>query len=94
MHYLWWAIDQEGEVPVLSATKRRDRRAALKFLKRAMERYGRPGVVVTGRLRSYGAAMDVTGNSGNQSCARWLNRRDIFNQNRSVALAEWRQLAA
>ncbi len=25
---------------------------------------------------------------------RHLNRRDIFNQNRSAALAEWRQLAA
>jgi hypothetical protein len=25
---------------------------------------------------------------------RHLNRRDIFKQNRSVALAEWRQLAA
>jgi putative transposase len=25
---------------------------------------------------------------------RYLNRRDIFKQNRSAALAEWRQLAA
>ncbi len=43
MHYLWRAVDHEGEVLEVFATKRRDRRAALRFLKRAMKRYGRPG---------------------------------------------------
>ncbi len=57
MYYLWRAVDFEGEVLEVFATKRRDRRAALKFLKRAMKRYGRPGTIVTDRLRSYGAAM-------------------------------------
>ena len=33
MHYLWRAVDHEGEVLEVFATKRRDRRAALKFLK-------------------------------------------------------------
>ena len=33
-HYLWRAVDHEGEVLEVFATKRRDRRAALKFLKR------------------------------------------------------------
>ena len=140
-HYLWRAVDHEGEVLEVFATKRRDRKAALKFLKRMMKRYGRPGSIVTDRLRSYGAAMKVIGNVANQECGRWLNnraenshqpfrrreramakfrdmqtlqkfaaahasihnhfnhdrhlnRRDIFKQNRSVALAEWRQLAA
>jgi transposase-like protein len=41
-HYLWRAVDHEGEVLEVFATKRRDRKAALKFLKRAMKRYGRP----------------------------------------------------
>ena len=41
MHYLWRAVDHEGEVLEVFATKRRARRAALKFLKRAMKRYGR-----------------------------------------------------
>ena len=36
IHYLWRAVDHEGEVLEVFATKRRDRRAALKFLKRAM----------------------------------------------------------
>jgi putative transposase len=52
-HYLWRAVDHEGEVLEVFATKRRDRKAALKFLKRAMKRYGRPKAVVTDRLRSY-----------------------------------------
>ena len=140
-HYLWRAVDHEGEVLEVFATKRRDRRAALQFIKRAMKRYGRPRLIVTDRLRSYRAAMNVIGNAANQTCGRWLNnraenshlpfrrregamskfrdvktlqkfasvqapiqnhfnldrhlnRRDIFKQNRSAALAEWRQLAA
>ena len=51
-HYLWRAVDHEGEVLEVFATKRRDRRAALEFLKRALKRYGRPGTIVTDRLRS------------------------------------------
>ena len=53
MHYLWRAVDHEGEVLEVVATKRRDRRAALKFRKRAMKRYGRPKAIVTDRLGSY-----------------------------------------
>jgi putative transposase len=52
-HYLWRAVDHEGEVLEVIATKRRDRRAALKFLKRAMKRYGQPRSIVTDRLPSY-----------------------------------------
>ena len=140
-HYLWRAVDHEGEVLEVFATKRRDRKAALQFLKRAMKRYGQPRVIVTDRLRSYRAAMNVIGNSADQECGRWLNNRaenshqpfrrregamskfrdvktlqkfaavhastfnhfnldrhlnsrSVFKQNRSSALAEWRQLAA
>ena len=75
MHYLWRAVDHEGEVLEVFATKRRDRKAAFKFLKRAMKRYGRPTVIVTDRLRSYRAAMNMIGNAGDQECGRWLNNR-------------------
>ncbi|MCZ6874239.1 MAG: IS6 family transposase, partial [bacterium] len=139
MHYLWRAVDHEGEVLEVFVTKRRDRRAALKFLKRTMKRYGRPKAIVTDRLRSYRAAMKMIGNEFVQVCGRWLNnrvenshqpfrrreaamakfrdmktlqkfttvhasihnhfnhkrhlnRRDIFKQNRSAALDEWREL--
>ena len=56
MHYLWRAVDHKGEVLDVFATKRRDRKAALAFLKRALKRDGRPKVLVTDRLRSYQAA--------------------------------------
>ena len=141
MHYLWRAVDHEGEVLEVFATKGRDRRAALAFLKRAMKRYGRPQAIVTDRLPSYGAAMKEIGAERRQVCGRWLNnraenshqpfrrregamarfrdirtlqkfasahasihnhfnldrhlsRRSIFKENRSAALAEWRELAA
>jgi putative transposase len=141
MHYLWRAVDHEGEVLEVFATKRRDRKAALKFLKRVLKRYGRPCSIVTDRLRSYRAALTVVGVSDRQECGRWLNnraenshqpfrrregamarfrdiktlqkftavhgpihnhfnhdrhlsRRDVFKQNRSAALNEWRELAA
>ena len=35
-HYLWRAVDHEGEVLEVIATKRRDRKAALTFIKRAI----------------------------------------------------------
>ena len=56
-HYLWRAVDHEGEVLEVFVTKHRDRRAALNFLKRTMKRYGRPRSIVTDRLRSYRSAM-------------------------------------
>lgn len=140
-HYLWRAVDHEGEVLEVFASKRRDRKAALQFLKRAMNRYGQPKMIVTDRLRSYRAAMNVIGNAADQECGRWLNNRaenshqpfrrregamlrfrdvktlqkfasvhasihnhfnldrhlnnrETLKQDRSAALAEWRQLAA
>jgi len=74
-HYLWRAVDHEGEVLESYVTKRRDRKAALKFLKKTMKRYGRPHVIVTDLLRSYGAAMKVIGNVDRQETGRWLNNR-------------------
>ena len=75
IHYLWRAVDHEGEVLEVFATKRRDCKAALRFLKRAIKRYGRPKAIVTDRLRSYGAAMKTMGIAERQECGRWLNNR-------------------
>ena len=55
-HYLWRAVDHEGEVLESYVTKKRDKKAALKFMKKAMRRYGSPNEIVTDRLRSYSAA--------------------------------------
>jgi putative transposase len=75
MHYLWRAVDHEGEVLESYVTKRRDRKAALKFLRKSMKRFGSPRIIVTDKLRSYGAAMKVVGNAGRQETGRWLNNR-------------------
>ena len=74
-HYLWRAVDHEGEILESFVTKRRDRKAALKFLRKAMKRYGCPNVVVTDKLRSYRAAMNIIGNAGRQETERWKNNR-------------------
>ena len=86
-HDLWRAVNHGGEGLEVFATKHRDRKAALKFLKPTMKRYGRARTLVTDRLRSYGAAMKGIGNAAAQVCGRWLNKR-------AAALAEWRRLAS
>ena len=75
MHYLWRAVEHEGEVLESYATQTRDKAAALSFLKRMMKRHGRPKVIVTDRLRSYGAAMKEIGNADAQETGRWVNNR-------------------
>ena len=73
--YLWHAVDHEGELLEVLATQRRDRRAALGFLKSAMKRYGRLASIVTNRLRSYRAALHVISNEVRQETGCWLNNR-------------------
>ena len=75
LHYLWRAVDHEGEVLEAFVTKKRDRKAAVRFLKKAMKRYGRPNAVVTDGLPSYPAAMREIGNEACQETGRWLNNR-------------------
>ena len=74
-HYLWRAVDHEGEVLEAFVSKKRDRKAALKFLRKLMKRYPRPDTIVTDRLRSYRAALRELGGAGLQQAGRWLNNR-------------------
>jgi putative transposase len=74
-HYLWRAVDHEGEILESFVTKTRDKKAALKFLKKTMRKHGRPEVIVTDLLRSYGAALKEIGAAGKQETGRWLNNR-------------------
>src|SRR4028118_2070358 len=60
-HYLWRAMDHEGEVLEAFVSKTRDCKAALKFLKKLMKRHGRPEELATDKLRSYGAALKELG---------------------------------
>ncbi len=74
-HYLWRAVDHEGEVLESCVTKCRDKKSALKFLRKSMKRFGQPHIIVTDKLRSYDAAMKVIGNADKQDTGRWLNNR-------------------
>lgn len=75
MKYLWRAVDHEGEVLKSYVSTTRDKAEALKFIKKALKRHGRPIAIVTDRLRSYGAAMRELGNAERQECGRKLNNR-------------------
>jgi putative transposase len=55
--YLWRAVDHEGEILDVLVQPRRDRRAALKLMRKLLRKQGfAPRLVVTDKLRSYGAA--------------------------------------
>ncbi|WP_327749653.1 IS6 family transposase [Streptomyces europaeiscabiei] len=55
--YLWRAVDQDGNVLDILVQSRRDKAAARRFLRRLMKKTRTvPRVIVTDRLRSYGAA--------------------------------------
>ena len=56
-HYLWRAVDQDGEVVDVYLQAKRDGAAAKRFFKRLMKSHGgEPRMIVTDKLRSYGAA--------------------------------------
>jgi putative transposase len=56
-HYLWRAVDQDGEVVDVFLQKRRDGAAAKRFLKRILKKHhDEPRKIVTDKLRSYGVA--------------------------------------
>ena len=75
MHYPWRAFDHEGEILESFVTRDRDKAAALKFMKKALKRYGSPEAITTDGLRSYWAAMSELGNSHKQEVGRWANNR-------------------
>ena len=56
-HYLWRAVDQDGFVLEVLVQSRRDKKAAKRLLRKLLKKQGRaPRVMVTDKLRSYGAA--------------------------------------
>jgi len=75
MVYLWRAVDHEGEVLESYVTKKRDKSAALAFMKKALKRHGKVETIVTDGLKSYPAAMKELGNQDRREMGRWLNNR-------------------
>src|SRR3546814_959345 len=64
-----------GEILESYVTRKRDKSAALTFLKKALKRHGRAEAIVTDGLRSYPAAMRELGNLDRREMGRWLNNR-------------------
>jgi len=74
-HYLWRAVDHEGEVLESYVIKKRDKSAALQFFKKALKRHGSPATIVTDELKSYPAAMKDLGVEERREMGRWMNNR-------------------
>jgi len=75
IHYLWRAVDHEGTVLNCYVSKRRDKKAALKVLKKLVPRYGKPRQIVTDKLPSYKAALRDLGMTHLQETGRYKNNQ-------------------
>ncbi len=75
MYYLWRAVDHEGELLESYVTKKRDKKAALRFMKKALKRHGPAERIVTDGLKFYPAAMRDLGNEQRREMGRWKNNR-------------------
>ncbi|KAF0228216.1 MAG: IS91-family [Beijerinckiaceae bacterium] len=72
---LWRAVDHKGEVLQSFVSKRRNRKAASRFLRKSLRRHGLAETIVTDRLASYGSALKVLGAIDKREVGRWLNNR-------------------
>jgi putative transposase len=76
MVYVWRAVDAEGEVLDVLIQSRRNKRAALKLMRKLLRKYGYvPDKLVTDDLRSYAAAIHDLGLSNRHERGRWRNNR-------------------
>jgi transposase-like protein len=76
MVYLWRAVDSEGEVLEVLVQSKRNKRAALKLMRKLLKKYGFvPDRLITDDLRSYGAAAHGLGIKRRHERGRWKNNR-------------------
>jgi IS1 family transposase len=74
--WLWRAVDDEGEVLDLLVQRRRDKAAAVKLMRKLLKKQGfAPDVLVTDKLRSYGAAKSEMGLSARHHQGLRANNR-------------------
>jgi putative transposase len=74
--YVWRAVDSEGEVLDILVQPRRDRKAALKLMRKLLKRQGIiPAAFVTDKLASYSAALRELGVARPHDTGRWKNNR-------------------
>lgn len=68
-------MDHEREILESFVTKKRNKAAALAFMKRTLKRHGKVEAIVTDGLKSYPAAMRELGNLERREMGRWFNNR-------------------
>jgi putative transposase len=74
--WIWRAVDDEGEVLDLLVQRRRDKNAAVKLMRKLLKGQGfAPNVLVTDKLRSYGAAKAALGLSAHHEQGLRKNNR-------------------
>ncbi len=75
-HYLWRAVDQDGDVLDILVQKRKDKRAAVHFVKKLMKGQGRSArEIVTDKLPSYRAAKKTVMSTSMHCDERYANNR-------------------
>jgi putative transposase len=74
--YLWRAVDSEGEVLDVLVQTKRNKAAALKLMRKLLNKYGfLPETLVTDDLLSYHAAARHLGVEHRHRTGRWRNNR-------------------
>ena len=96
--YLWRAIHHEGAVLENYVSKRRDRRLALKVLRKLLSNYGSPSRIVTGKLGSYSAALRELGTSYCHEIGQYQNSQvensHLHFRRRERAMGRFRSMAS
>jgi transposase-like protein len=74
--YVWRAVDNEGEVLDILVQPRRDRKAALKLMRKLLKKQGiTPATDVTDKLGSYSSALRELSVARRHDAGRWKNNR-------------------
>ena len=75
-HYLWRAVDQDGDVIGILVQRYRNARAAKRFFRKLLKGQGStPWRLVTDKLKSYGAAHRMTMPGVDHNTAQYENNR-------------------
>jgi putative transposase len=89
-HYLWRAVDQDGHVLDILVQSRRNKRAAKRFFRKLLKRCRYvPRVIITDKLKSYGAAKQEMLPGVEHRQHRYLNNR-AENSHQPTRQREWR----
>ena len=72
-HWLWRAIDADGDVLDILVQTRRNAKAAKRFFQRLISQFGEPRVVITDKLRSYNKPVQTQAPNADHRAHKGLN---------------------